>query len=58
MYSRETCSSCNKEYYVDASEPNLFCFRRHNSRCKNDYIKDLVVSTDVKVKIINEIFTT
>ena len=54
-YSKETCKNCGKEYYVADTEPNSFCFpsmRKENaSPCKNDYVKNLVLSTDLSITI-------
>lgn len=57
-HSKETCSNCGKEYYVSETEPNPYCFRMDRGRCKNDYVRDLVLSVDEKLTIVNEYFTT
>ena len=57
-YSKEKCEHCGKEYYVSKSEPNPYCFRMDRGKCKNDYVKDLVIDTNVKLTIVNEYFTT
>lgn len=56
-YSKETCRNCGKEYWVDSSEPNPFVFRMNRGRCKNDYIKDMVLDTNEKLTIVAEYFT-
>ena len=56
-YSREKCDYCSKEYYVGQSEPNPYCFKI-KSKCKNDYIKNLVINTDEKLTIVNEYWTS
>lgn len=57
-YSKEKCSCCGKEYYVDKSEPNPYCFRMNRGRCKNDYIKDMVIEINTNLTICNEYYTT
>ena len=57
-YSKEKCSCCGKEYYVNNKEPNPYCFRMNKGRCKNDYIKDMVLDTSEPLTIINEFLTT
>ena len=57
-HSKEKCSHCGKEYYVSETEPNPYCFRMNRGRCKNDYIRDLVLSIDEKLTIVREFFTT
>lgn len=57
-FSKEKCKHCDKEYYVSSSEPNPYCFRMNRGRCKNDYIKDLVLSIDENLTIEKEYFTT
>lgn len=57
-YSKETCNNCGKEYYVDATEPNPCVFRMSRGRCKNDYVKDMVLDVDAKLTIVGECYTT
>lgn len=57
-YSKEKCACCGKEYYVNAKEPNPYCFRMDRGKCKNDYIKNMVIDTNESLTICNEIFTT
>ena len=57
-FSKEKCEYCDKEYYVNSSEPNLYHFRTNRGRCKNDYIKKMVLSIDEKLTIEKEYFTT
>ena len=58
QFSKEKCKYCNKEYYVSSSEPNPYCFRMNRGKCKNDYVKDLVLSIDEDLTIEQEYFTT
>ena len=48
-YTREKCKWCGKEYFVSESEPNPYYFKMNRGACKNDYIKDLVLSTNRKL---------
>lgn len=48
-YQEKKCKWCGKEYYVSNSEPNPFVFRMNKGACKNDYIKNLVISKDEKL---------
>lgn len=57
-YSKETCGHCGREYYVDETEPNPLCFRMDRGRCKNDYVKDMVLDVNANLTIVNEFFTT
>lgn len=57
-YSKERCDHCGKEYYVNNKEPNPYCFKMDRGKCKNDYIKDMVISFDEKLTIINECWTS
>lgn len=57
-YSKEVCHSCKKEYYVNSREPNPYCFRMDKGKCKNDYIRDMVLDVNEKLTIDNEYFTT
>lgn len=57
-YSKEKCEHCGKEYYVSETEPNPYCFKMDRGRCKNDYVKDLVIDTNEKLTIIEEYITT
>lgn len=57
-YSKEVCRNCSKEYYVDSTEPSPFVFRINKGKCKNDYIKDMVLDTAAGLTIIDEYFTT
>jgi hypothetical protein len=57
-YSKEKCSNCGKEYYVNSNEPNPYCFKMDKGKCKNDYIKNMVLSTDEKLTVVNECWTT
>lgn len=57
-YSKEKCSNCGKEYYVNNTEPNPYCFKMDKGKCKNDYIKNMVLSTDEKLTVVNECWTT
>ena len=56
-FSKEKCKYCGEEYYVSSSEPNPCCFRMDRGRCKNDYIKDLVLSLDENLTVDKEYFT-
>lgn len=56
-HSKEKCRYCGKEYYVSEKEPNSYCFRMNRGKCKNDYVKDLVLSVDEKLTIVGESFT-
>ena len=42
-YTLETCPCCGEEYYVNISEPNHMVFGITLGKCKNDYIKNLVM---------------
>lgn len=57
IYSKEKCAHCGKEYYVNSSEPNPYCFKAYRGKCKNDYIKNMVIPLS-GVTIINEFWTT
>jgi hypothetical protein len=56
-YSKEKCNHCGKEYYVSDTEPNPYCFRMNRGKCKNDYIRDLVLDVNEKLTIVNEYAT-
>ena len=56
-YSKEKCVKCGKEYYVSSTEPNPYCFRMDRGPCKNDYVKDLVLDTNLKLTIVDEYLT-
>lgn len=58
VYSKEKCKYCGNEYYVSSNEPNPFCFKIDKGRCKNDYIKNLVIGTNKNLTIVNEHLTT
>ena len=58
VYSKESCELCGTEYYVDSTEPNPSVFRMNRGRCKNDYVKDMVLSLDSNLTIIDEYWTT
>lgn len=53
-YSKEECEHCGKEYYVSKGEPNIYCFKTNKGRCKNDYIKNMVIDINTKVTIVDE----
>lgn len=57
FYSKEVCRNCKKEYYVNAREPNPYCFRMNRGKCKNDYIKDMVLDINEKLTIVSEWLT-
>lgn len=57
-YSKEECENCGKEYYVNEREPNPYVFRMNRGKCKNDYIKNMVIDTDEKLTVVYECFTT
>jgi len=57
-HSREACENCGKEYYVDSKEPNPLVFRMNRGRCKNDYVKDMVLDVNEKLTVVEEYFTT
>lgn len=57
-YSKEKCKHCGKEYYVGESEPNPYCFKMDKGRCKNDYVKNLVIDVNEKLTIVREYWTT
>ena len=57
-YSKEKCYHCGKEYYVNSREPNPYCFRMNRGKCKNDYVKDMVLDINDKLTVIEEYFTT
>ena len=55
VYSDETCENCGKKFWVAKSEPQMSCFpsmqKEGASLCKNDYIRDLVLSKDLKLTV-------
>lgn len=57
-YSIEKCSNCGKEYYVNLSDPNPYCFKMNRGPCKNDYVKNLVIDANEKLTIVGEYYTT
>lgn len=57
-YSKEKCAYCGKECYVNDKEPNPFCFRMDRGKCKNDYVKDMVIDTNENLTIGSEHFTS
>lgn len=57
-YSKEKCNHCGKEYYVNSNEPNPYCFKMNKGKCKNDYIKNMVVDINEKLTLVNEYWTT
>ena len=57
-YSKEKCDHCGKEYYVNSNEPNPYCFKMNKGKCKNDYIKNMVVDINEKLTLVNEYWTT
>ena len=54
-YSDEICVNCGTSFWVGKSEPQINCFpsmlKRGASRCKNDWIKNLVLSKDLPLTI-------
>ncbi len=57
VYSKEVCKNCMKEYYVNPTEPNPYCFKMTRGECKNDYIKDMVLDVNEKLTIVDEFWT-
>ena len=53
-YTKEVCEKCGKQYYVNTREPNPYCFKMNRGKCKNDYIKDMVLSVEEKLTIRGE----
>lgn len=53
-YTLEKCPFCGEEYYVNISEPNNLVFGNTLGKCKNDYIKNLVM--DKKTLTITDRF--
>jgi hypothetical protein len=51
-WTKETCDNCGKEYYVDITEPNPYCFRMNRGKCKNDYVRDMVVDINEKLTLV------
>jgi hypothetical protein len=60
-YSDETCENCGTKFWVAKCEPQMNCFpsmqKPNASLCKNDYIKDLVLSKDLPLTIKKSYFT-
>lgn len=54
-YSEEICENCGTEFWVAKCEPQMNCFpsmqKKGASLCKNDYIRDLVLSKDLKLTV-------
>ena len=46
MYTAEKCDQCGRQYYVAESNPDPIVFKMDRGRCKNDYIRDLVLPED------------
>ena len=57
-YSKEICNCCGKEFFVNAGEPNPICFTTNKGKCKNDYIKNMVIDASNKLTIVHEHWTT
>lgn len=45
-WTLEECENCKHNFYVDITEPSPYCFKLDRGRCKNDYIKDMVLKAD------------
>ena len=56
-YSKEKCEHCGKEYYVGKGEPNPNSFKMDKGKCKNDYIKNMVLDVNENLTLVNEYWT-
>lgn len=57
-YSRETCESCEKEYYINSMEPNpIYLYGNEIIKCKNDFVENPVIDIGEKLTIVSEYYT-